>query len=314
LHPETNFLLVLEKDHQAYNQRELDDKKQEVYAETKDETYLKTDWHKLGSYPRSEKDKFASCIRIVDPVTMETQSVLEFENNETCFSMYVSRAINGHAGQLAPGECLLFCGVGLESKLSPRGCAMGFIKTYRFSKDGRFLELLHSTPCEDIPSAFNEYRGKLVAGVGSILRLYELGLKKLLRKLENKSLSSPIISIRVEDSGRIFAADIAESVHVFKCKPDEQSFYIFADDTLKRWTTNFCLLDQDTVCGVDKFEGLYVNRLPAGCEDDAEDDPTASKFLWETGRLNGAAFKMEAINQYFMGETGTQVIKTQLNP
>jgi splicing factor 3B subunit 3 len=187
---------------------------------------------------------------------------------------------------------------------------MGLIKVYRFSKDGRSLELLHSTPCEDIPSAFNEFRGKLVAGVGNILRLYELGLKKMLRKLENKNLTSPIISIKVEDSGRIFAADIAESVHVFKCKPDEHQFYIFADDVLKRWTTNFCLLDQDTVCGVDKFENLYVNRLPAGCEDDAEDDPTASKFLWENGRLNGAAFKMEAVNQYFIGEMGTQVIKT----
>jgi len=65
----------------------------------------------------------------------------------------------------------------------------------------------------------------------------------MLRKLENKNLTSPIISIKVEDSGRIFAADISESVHVFKCKPDEHQFYIFADDVLKRWTTNFCLLD-----------------------------------------------------------------------
>jgi splicing factor 3B subunit 3 len=98
---------------------------------------------------------------------------------------------------------------------------MGLIKTYRFSKDGRSLELIHSTACEDIPGAFSEYRGKLVAGVGNVLRVYELGMKKLLRKLENKSLTSPIVSIKVEDSGRIFAADISESVHVFKCKPDD---------------------------------------------------------------------------------------------
>lgn len=243
LHPETNYLLVLEKDHAAYNYSELQAKKAEVFAITKDETYLKTDWHKLGSYPRSDKDKFASCIRIVNPHTMETLSVHEFENNETVFSIYISHGVSGQAGQVAPGECLLFCGVGLEAKLSPRGCSMGMIKTYRFSKDGRSLELLHNTPCEDIPSAFNEYRGKLVAGVGNILRLYELGMKKLLRKLENKNLTSPVISIKVEESGRIFAADISESVHVLKCKPEEQQFYIFADDVLKRWTTSFCLLD-----------------------------------------------------------------------
>jgi splicing factor 3B subunit 3 len=182
---------------------------------------------------------------------------------------------------------------------------MGFIKTYRFSKDGCFLELLHSTPCEDIPSAFNEFRGRLIAGVGNVLRVYELGLKKLLRKMENKNFTSPVISIKVEESGRIFAADVQESVYVLKCKPDDAQLYIFADDVLKRWTTSFCLLDNDTICGVDKFENIFVNRLPPGCEDDAEDDPTASKFVWENGRLNGAAFKMDAINQYFMGEMGT---------
>ena len=46
---------------------------------------------------------------------------------------------------------------------------------------------MHNTPCEDIPSAFNEYRGRLIAGVGNILRVYELGQKKLLRKCENKN-------------------------------------------------------------------------------------------------------------------------------
>ena len=74
------------------------------------------------------------------------------------------------------------------------------------------------------------------------------------------------------------------------------------------------MLDQDTVAGVDKFENIYVNRLPSGCEDDAEDDPTATKFKWENGYLNGAAFKMESINQFFIGEMGTKIIKCQLNP
>lgn len=53
--------------------------------------------------------------------------------------------------------------------------------------NGSRIELLHSTPCEDIPLAFNEYKSKLIAGVGNILRVYELGIKKLLRKVENKN-------------------------------------------------------------------------------------------------------------------------------
>lgn len=99
---------------------------------------------------------------------METQSVLEFTDNETCFSIYVSQGPMGQAYQAGTeqSECYLFCGVGLQAKLSPRSCALGFIKTYKFSADGKELQLLHSTPCEDIPNAFNEFRGKLITGVG----------------------------------------------------------------------------------------------------------------------------------------------------
>jgi len=73
------------------------------------------------------------------------------------------------------------------------------------------------------------------------------------------------------------------------------------------------LLDQDTYVGLDKFENVFVNRLPVGCEDDAEDDPTASKFKWENGYLNGAAFKTEAICQFYAGELGTSVTKASLS-
>jgi hypothetical protein len=39
--------------------------------------------------------------------------------------------------------------------------------------------------------------------------------------------------------------------------------------------TNFCLLDEDTLAGVDKFENFFVSRIPQGCEEEAEDDPLA---------------------------------------
>jgi splicing factor 3B subunit 3 len=68
------------------------------------------------------------------------------------------------------------------------------------------------------------------------------------------------------------------------------------------------------VAGVDKFENFFVSRLPIGCEDDAEDDPTATKFKWENGYLNGAAFKMEEVCQYYMGEVGTCLAKAKLSP
>lgn len=73
------------------------------------------------------------------------------------------------------------------------------------------------------------------------------------------------------------------------------------------------MLDEDTVAGVDKFENFFVNRLPVGCEDVAEDDPTATKFNFENGYLNGAAFKLDKVNQFFIGEVGTSIQKAKLS-
>ena len=47
------------------------------------------------------------------------------------------------------------------------------------------------------------------------------------------------------------------------------------------------MLDEDTVCGVDKFENMFVVRIPTGIEEDAEADPKCSKLKWERGNQNG---------------------------
>jgi splicing factor 3B subunit 3 len=73
------------------------------------------------------------------------------------------------------------------------------------------------------------------------------------------------------------------------------------------------MLDEDTVAGLDKFENFFVNRLPIGCEEVAEDDPTSTKFNFENGYLNGAAFKMDKINHFFLGEVGTCIQKAKLS-
>ena len=48
------------------------------------------------------------------------------------------------------------------------------------------LELVHKTSLEEIPYAMCAFQGKVLIGVKNLLRLYDLGKKKLLRKSENK--------------------------------------------------------------------------------------------------------------------------------
>ncbi len=83
---------------------------------------------------------------------------------------------------------------------------------------------------------------------------------------------------------------------------------------IPRWITSFTLLDHDTVVGADKFENVFVLRLPPGCDEEADEDPTASKFKWESGYLSGAAFKMEQICQYHVGDVVTSIHKAKLTP
>lgn len=47
------------------------------------------------------------------------------------------------------------------------------------------------TPVEDVPLAIAPFQGRVLVGVGKLLRIYDLGKKKLLRKCENKVKQGP---------------------------------------------------------------------------------------------------------------------------
>ena len=95
--------------------------------------------------------------------------------------------------------------------------AEGFIRIYRL-KDGKVLELIHKTPVGGIPGALTAYKGRLLAGVGGALRIYDMGKKKLLRKSEYRSLPTHIISLHVMGD-RIYVGDQQVSRHRHRCPP-----------------------------------------------------------------------------------------------
>ena len=81
---------------------------------------------------------------------------------------------------------------------------------YKFTDDGADLELVHKvdidisdytplqadiaqTEIDDVPLALLAFQGRLVAGVGKALRIYDIGKKKMLRKAENKVCCNCII-------------------------------------------------------------------------------------------------------------------------
>ncbi len=304
MHNETKNLIIVEADNHSFTTSERVKIREDILAKAEDEDYKTLDEKEAG-YPKAPDGKWASCVRIMSSKDLKTVELLEFEGNE----VVLSAGLVNFASR--PGQTFLILGSAKDCTLHPRTCSAAFITLYALT-EGKKLELLYKMPVEDIPLAFLEFQGFLLAGVGNVLRMYDIGKKKLLKKCENKSFASAINNI-LANQHRIFVSDLAESIHVLKYKKEENQLYVFADDVLPRWITSFTLLDFDTLIGADKFENVFVLRLPPGCDEEADEDPTASKFKWESGYLGGAAFKMEQVCQYHVGDVVTSIQKTKLS-
>ena len=55
----------------------------------------------------------------------------------------------------------------------------------------------HRTAVDEVPYAICPFQNKVLIGVGRLLRLYDLGRKKLLRKCENKHIPHLVVDIKV---------------------------------------------------------------------------------------------------------------------
>ncbi|CAA2955534.1 splicing factor 3B subunit 3-like [Olea europaea subsp. europaea] len=188
------------------------------------------------------------------------------------------------------------CGYGkgitiLAQKIFQQGVWNSF--SCGFKEDGKVLELLHETQVERVPLALCQFKGRLLAGIGPVLRLSDLGKGRLLRKL---------------------VLTILQSFHYCKYRRDENQLYIFADDTVPRWLTAAHHIDFDTMAGADKFGDVYFVRLPQEVSDEIEEDPTGGKIKWEQGKLNGAPNKIEEIVQFHIGDVVTCLYKASLIP
>lgn len=85
-----------------------------------------------------------------------------------------------------PDAQFILVGVARNLKLRPREIDGGAIYTYHLAPTGDKLQLVHKTMVEEVPGAMIPFRGLALIGIGRLLRVYDLGKRKLLRKSENK--------------------------------------------------------------------------------------------------------------------------------
>ena len=259
--------------------------------------------------PRAQLGKWASCIRVVDPVSRQTLSVIELGDNEAAVSLAMV-PLRDRAG-----ETFVIVGTVKDMTLHPRQLSAAYIHCYQFTENNTALQLLHKTQVEDVPKAIAPFSGRVLAGVGNRLRLYDMGKSKLLRKCEMRGLPTLVCAIHVISPSRVVVGDLAESFHYVKYQKAENSFVLFADDVAPRWLTASAVLDASTLAGADKFGNLFVTRLPQEVSDDVDDAQILSSAVAnEALALNGAPSKSDELVQYHVGETITSLQKVVLGP
>lgn len=257
-------------------------------------------------YPRG-RGRWASCISVVDPIAEEPSVIktIHLEDNEAA----VSAAVVPFASQ--DGENFLIVGTGKDMVLSPRQCSEGYIHVYRFHEDGRDLEFIHKTKIEEAPTALQPFQGRLLAGVGKTIRIYDLGMRQMLRKSHAEVASQLITSIQTQGN-RIVVGDVQQGITMAVYKHESNKILPFVDDNIARWTTCTTMVDYETVAGGDKFGNVWVVRCPEKAS--AEADETGSEAHLTNGRnyLHGTPNRVNLMAHVFVQDIPTSICKTNL--
>lgn len=256
-------------------------------------------------YPRG-KGHWASCIQIVDPVIdKKVIHTLDLEDNEA------ATAIAAVPFTSQDNETFLVVATGKDMIMAPRSHAGGFIHIYRLQDNGRSLEFIHKTKVEEPPLALLAFQGRLLAGVGTELRIYDLGMKQLLRKAQAPVVPNLIVGLATQGS-RIIVSDIQESVVFVVYKFQDNRLIPFADDTIARWTTCAAMVDYETVAGGDKFGNLWLVRCPAKASEEADEEGSGAHLVHEKQYLQGAPNRLSLVAHFFPQDVPTSIQKCQL--
>ncbi|KAJ2142364.1 pre-mRNA-splicing factor rse1 [Coemansia sp. RSA 678] len=257
---------------------------------------------------RSERGRWASLIRVLDPFTGDSTQIIELEDNFAAVSL---------AEVVFGGETFVVVGCARGMTLSPRGCQAGSIRTYRWAEEGTRLELVHATPVDDIPQCLLPFNGLLLVSLGGTLRLYDMGIRQLLKKTQSSVSPHVITMMRPHPqlpNQRLFIADVQESIRLVAYSPDTHVFRTVVDDTLPRYITSMHVLDDgDTVVAGDKFGNLAVLRVPERAAKLLDSDPTGARLAFEKPKF-GTTHKWDLVAEFHIGDIATSLTTCALAP
>jgi splicing factor 3B subunit 3 len=279
-HAQSQNLIIMEGMHRTFS----DSENKRHLAQLREDYPSHKHFSEAYRLPAPE-GTWGSCIRIMSPFSLQPTDIHELKNNETAISMSL---VNFDQYR---DDIFLLVGTVKDMIMTPKSFSACFVHTFIMEEGGKKMQLLHTTTMDGIPYCLSPHKGKILAGIGYMLRMYDIGKKQLLKKCEYKHLYMGVNNIYTFGE-RIFVTDLSDSFHLLKHKTRENQFVEIADDVLPRWITSAAVLDYHTLVGADKFQNLFVCRLPESVDEEINEDFYTYKFKWESGYLNGAACKV----------------------
>ncbi|KAF2259914.1 hypothetical protein CC78DRAFT_44351 [Lojkania enalia] len=254
--------------------------------------------------------RWASCIQVIDPINEKAVvNTVELERNQCA----VSAALV--AFESRSDEVFLAVGVATDLSFTPTYTyKSGSIHLYKVLDDGRRLEFYHETELSAPPLALLAFKGKLVAGVGRDLVLFDCGMKSVLRKAQAVNCAATrIVDLKTQGS-RLIASDQQHSITyvVHKDLIHPNRLIPFVEDTVARWTTCTDMVDYDTVVGGDKFGNLWMVRCPSKVSEASDETEDGQHLIQDRAFLAGAPNRLDLVMHYFANDIPVSIQKTSL--
>ncbi|KAJ1814558.1 pre-mRNA-splicing factor rse1, partial [Coemansia sp. RSA 2598] len=158
LHPESRHFAIIESEHGGANKPDQQPPEQ-------------------FGLVRQGTGRWSSVLRVVNPFDGESTQTVEFTDNWAAVSM-------AHVSFVGHDERYVAVGCVCSMTMRPRACESASIRIYRWNAEGTQLDFVHETPVDEIPQALLSFAGMLVVGLGRTLRLYDLGIRQLLKKAQ----------------------------------------------------------------------------------------------------------------------------------
>ena len=233
---------------------------------------------------------WASCIQAVDHDTETVVHTYELAANLRAICMTV----------VAMGSAqYLVVGVSQDR-------ARHAVHTLRIAVD-HLLALVHETAFDGPVTALAAFGDRVVAGVGTHLRIYEMGKKQLLKKCSTPvEYLSRVTKIEHVNGTRFAVADAAALVSYVNYDASHNRFVPHIADTASRAVTAFASLDTRTVAAGDRFGNVFVCRVPQSVAAQMANNVLTQ---FQDDFLNGPGFRFARLCDFYVGDVPTAFMR-----